>query len=289
MRKLTSFEQEEPAQRFSRILQGQQIDNKLLPQADGVTQDVWIDDEDRMDAAQQLLTRFRANPDQFPVATFASSPAMASVRAGKKQIVERLRGNKRRRIVVQSGNQATVSLIIFCVAVYLLIASGYGEKFLAMFYYSRYSYPLFVEIREGQLWRIITPVFLHFGILHIAFNMLWLHQLGSQVEHNQGPRFFLLLVFIVGALSNTIEYIAPPHNPFGGMSGVIYGLLGYIWAMGRYHPRSGYYMDNGSVWFMIVWLFLCMTGMFGPTANWAHLIGLVSGLGWGYLRARRAS
>ena len=58
--------------------------------------------------------------------------------------------------------------------------------------------------------------------------------------------------------------------------------------MGRYHPRSGYFMDSGSLWFMIAWLFLCMTGVFGPTANWAHLMGLVCGLSLGFIAARRS-
>ena len=289
MRKLTSFDQEELALKFGRILKAYEIDHAALPAADPPACELWIVDEDRMGAAQDLLTRFQVDPSGLAAQAGTANSLAASAKSARGEIAEKWRSvsKRRRTAVVASGNRATVTLIAICVAIYFLIATGLGGGLVSYMYYSRYTYPLFVEIREGQIWRVITPLFLHMGILHIAFNMLWLYQLGSQVETNQGPRFLLLAIFIIGALSNTVEYLVPPHNPFGGMSGVIYGLLGYIWAMGRYYPRSGYFMDNGSLWFMIVWLFLCMTGVFGPTANWAHLTGLVCGLSLGYLMARR--
>ena len=64
---------------------------------------------------------------------------------------------------------------------------------------------------------------------------------------------------------------------FGGMSGVVYGLFGYLWIKTKFDPRSGFYLDpNLTMWFLI-WFVLCMTGAVGPIANWAHGVGLAAG------------
>jgi membrane associated rhomboid family serine protease len=67
------------------------------------------------------------------------------------------------------------------------------------------------------------------------------------------------------------------------MSGVVYGLLGYIWMKGKYDPGSRLFLHKTTVAFMISWYFLCFTGMFGPIANGAHTAGLVIGVAWGFI------
>ena len=116
--------------------------------------------------------------------------------------------------------------------------------------------------------------------------MIWLYQLGVTIETVENSKKLLLLVLVVGALSNTAEYVVSPRT-FGGMSGVIYGLLGYIWGKGRWEMGSPYHIDKGTFGFMMVWLVLCFFGIFGPVANFAHLGGLVAGTGWSYLEAKR--
>ena len=56
------------------------------------------------------------------------------------------------------------------------------------------------EIRHGQLWRLITPIFIHFGPLHIFFNMLWLRDLGSMIEGRQSSWRLALLVLVIAAV-----------------------------------------------------------------------------------------
>jgi len=69
------------------------------------------------------------------------------------------------------------------------------------------------------------------------------------------------------------------------MSGVVYGLFGYIWMRGKFDPASGLFIDQRSVILMMVWFGLCFTGWVGPIANIAHGGGLAVGALWGWLSA----
>ena len=95
------------------------------------------------------------------------------------------------------------------------------------------------EVAHGEVWRLITPIFLHFHFLHIFFNMMWLFDLGSMVEARESTWKLLLLVLFIGVISNLgSDYAKGPA--FGGMSGVIYGLLGYVWMKGKFDPASDF-------------------------------------------------
>lgn len=135
---------------------------------------------------------------------------------------------------------------------------------------------------RGELWRVITPAFLHFGLMHIVFNALWLWELGGMIERRQGAVRILGLVLLVAAGSNIAQAMTGV-SLFGGMSGVIYGLLGYIVAWNRLRPATPFPLVKGVAAVMVVWLLVCMAGFtellgLGAVANTAHLSGLVLGL-----------
>ncbi len=134
----------------------------------------------------------------------------------------------------------------------------------------------------GQWWRFITPAFLHFGALHLLFNLLWLADLGRRVESSQGSARLLLIAAVTALCANVSQYGYSPGSLFGGMSGVVYGLLGYCWLAGRSRPASPLHLPQGVVGFLLVWMALGMTGVFSligiHIANAAHLGGFLSGL-----------
>lgn len=136
---------------------------------------------------------------------------------------------------------------------------------------------------HGEYWRLLTPVFLHFGLLHLAFNMLWLWEFGRRIEAARGALTLLAVLVLTGAGGNVAQYLYGGTVMFGGMSGVIYGLLGYMWAWSRLGGQPALTLPPGIMTVMLVWLLVCMSGVleavgFGAIANAAHVGGLVLGV-----------
>ena len=134
-----------------------------------------------------------------------------------------------------------------------------------------------------QVWRYLTPIFLHFGWLHVVFNCLWTWDLGGKIEEKTSSGALLLLVLLTGTGSNFAQYLVSGPSLFGGMSGVVYALLGFSWVVQYLCPRLGISNPAGVYVLMIGWLLLCMSGLievlgFGAIANGAHVGGLVLGV-----------
>ena len=100
----------------------------------------------------------------------------------------------------------------------------------------------------------------------------------------------MLLAFflITSAVSNVAQFVV--SGPlFGGMSGVVYGLLGFVWMQSRYNPFFFHFLHKGVVWMMLIWYVVCLTGLVGNIANTAHTVGLLIGVIWGYTHAKYQS
>ena len=151
----------------------------------------------------------------------------------------------------------------------------------------RHPDPL-ADIKQGQLWRLATPMFLHFGIMHIVFNMMWLWQFGVVLEMRFGWRRFLGLVLTVAVLSDLAQGLFGHGTNFGGMSGVNYGLFGFLLLRGKLHPSPEFVMNQQTITLMLVWLVVCYTGVIGPVANTAHLVGFLAGGAIGAANALQA-
>jgi GlpG protein len=141
--------------------------------------------------------------------------------------------------------------------------------------------PVFGE-PGAQLWRLVTPAFLHFGWLHIAFNALWTWEFGRRIEARAGSLSTLGLFLAVAMVSNVAQYLFGGPGLFGGMSGVVYGFLGFAVVAERIYPRWALGLPPGVVVLMLGWLVACVLGVvevlgFGAIANAAHIGGLAAG------------
>ena len=138
---------------------------------------------------------------------------------------------------------------------------------------------------RGEVWRLVTPIFIHWSFFHLLFNLFWLRDLGGMIEMRRGSSRLLGLVVLAALLSCLAEFLweLPDVATFGGMSGVVYGLFGYVWVKDRFQPHLGLSISKETSMIMLAWLLLCMTGMVGPIANAAHVAGLVVGAATGWL------
>lgn len=149
---------------------------------------------------------------------------------------------------------------------------------------------LFEKIRQGEVWRLISPVLLHGSILHILFNMLWLFVLGRQIEERIGKLRYLFLSLLIGVISNVAQYLM--SGPiFLGYSGIIMGMVGFIWMRQKIAPWEGYPLQRPVITFITVFVlamlaleivsmalqFFHVTEMFANIANTAHIVGAVVG------------
>lgn len=133
---------------------------------------------------------------------------------------------------------------------------------------------------HGQYWRLVTPIFLHFGWVHLVFNMLWLWELGRRLERQFGAVHLLSVVFFIAVLSNLYQAASTPYAFFGGMSGVIYGLLGYCGVFNLINPHKTFVLPPSVYILMLLSLVIGWLGLFeflARMANTAHLSGLLWG------------
>ena len=131
----------------------------------------------------------------------------------------------------------------------------------------------------------LTPAIMHFSAIHIIFNLMWWMYLGDKVTKELGNGYLVVIFLITALVSNWAQFILVAAN-FGGLSGVVYGLLGFCWLYGIFKPESNLAISTSVVGFMLVWLVLGFADvLFMSMANWAHLGGLVSGAMLGTLVA----
>jgi GlpG protein len=196
--------------------------------------------------------------------------------------------------------QAPVSAVLIVASIVVAVASGLGDKldvltWLTLADLRGFDGTIatgFSAIQRGEIWRLITPIFIHFGLVHIVFNMLWMKDLGPLIERRWSSRTLLTLVLVSAVLSNVAQFLVNwdfknglhyANVLSGGMSGVVYALLGYVWIRGRLDPTAGIRLPPSVVMMMLGWLVLCMTGALGHIGNSAHAVGLIVGVTYAWV------
>ena len=315
------------AERFSDYLVTQQIGNMVEESAAGDWA-VWIEHDDHLDRAKSELHAFLQNPADGKYGAATRQAETLRKQQEKKQQKKRTQYvDVRTRWGQPSQWNAPLTLILIALACVISVGANsmrlggseprepamntlmFASRDQAAFekwfdahpeLESRSRVAIFTaywvdHLKRGQVWRLVTPIFVHLSILHLLFNMFWLRDLGGMIELQRGTRILLLIVFACAILPNIAQYYRSGPS-FGGMSGVVYGLFGYVWIKGRYQPYLGIGIGQQSAMIMIAWLLLCMTGLVGPVANTAHVVGLLVGaaiaygpIGWKKLRNKTAA
>lgn len=293
MRQVGLLSKQDQADRFADFLRGQGIRCNVDSVADGYR--VWVIDDDHISAAKEEMPRFLADPNHERYRD-ASRLAQKSLQE-EQQRREAARSNtvilsdRWRRAGIES---APVTVGLIAIAILVVSLTGYHPKeddpLANQLWFSTDG--TFRQILSGEVWRLVSPIFLHFELMHIFFNLVWTYQFGLQIEPRRGSSQYLLMVIIIAAVSNAAQFwftgtTIMGHwygNPwFGGLSGVVYGLFGYTWIRGKLDPGSGLGLPQQTVFLMLLWHVLCVMGVIPKIANWAHGIGLVAGIAFALL------
>jgi GlpG protein len=321
MRQVGIISTEPEARRFAAWLVAQRIEAHA--EAENGAWVIWVRDEDQLIKAREALAHFRENPRDSRYAGAEQSAEAVQRDAETKR--RQAQGN----VVEMRGRWGTpggmpgmsrrsplvLALIGLCaLAAFLTSEDTFSKRpnpkgFGGIFRLLTFVDPLvmrtpdgrldeWASVRQGEVWRLVTPIFIHYGMMHIVFNMIWLYSFGSPVEDRRGSPFLLLLVLALAVSSNVGQAVEVALRErgalFGGMSGVGYGLFGYMAIKGKFDNRERYFLSPGTTFIALLWLGLCilrdippfsrmLEGAIPAIANTAHLVGLAVGAAIAYV------
>ncbi len=306
MRQLGTLPGHDEAKRFIDYLRIQGIRTRAEEANDGKWL-IWVIREDDFERSQAEYKQFKISPEdgryrghEASAEKLRAESRLRALQSKKNFNVVRGTSRPREKLSVQARRiPVTFGLIAICIVVG--VSTGLGsnaqqQKQDPLMFVSRQHYndnawdpsdpnDAMVDVRAGQLWRVFTPAIVHLSYLHLLFNMFWVHRLGGQIETRKGKVKFIAMVLALAVFSNLVQVFISRHPFFGGMSGVVYGLFGYIWIKSRFDPRDRFQIDQVTVNFMLIWFVIC----FLPTinvANGGHGGGLALGIVMGFISAK---
>ncbi len=261
------------AQSFADFLSSRGLHCELTQSEVGIT--LWLVDESREVEAMTEVKRFLREPGhpRYAEASWQSGTPNSRIdyQAGQPSLSA--------HFFMHAGPVTLVTMIL-CIGIFAL-------QFIGFDLYDRLTFHASVQDLTGwQIWRFVTPAFLHFSVLHLVFNLMWWWYLGGMVERHLGSSKLLLLLLVGAAIPNLAEFLASGPD-FGGLSAVVNVLVGYVWLLGKRHPEQELQLPDGFFVFMVAWIAIGFTGLLGGhMANVAHLVGLGIGLLHGWLDRR---
>ncbi|GKW25724.1 rhomboid protease GlpG [Pectobacterium carotovorum subsp. carotovorum] len=250
------------AQAFVDYMRTQQIHLEMRPQ--GHEAELWLDDETQLRSVQEALEIFLRDPTnpRYLAASWQTGSMDSGIQYQRYSFLQTLK---------QKAGPLTLSVMVVTIAVFILMQiSGY-ESVMAWL-----AFP--AEGQQAQLWRWFSHALLHFSLLHILFNLMWWWYLGGPVEKVLGTGK-LLVITLVSALVSGWAQSWFSGTYFGGLSGVVYALMGYVWLRGEREPDGYLAMPRSLIAFALLWLVAGYFDILGMSiANAAHVAGLIVGL-----------
>ncbi len=138
-----------------------------------------------------------------------------------------------------------------------------------------------VALMNGQVWRLVTPIFIHFGVAHLLFNAAVVLEFGRRIERGAGSVCLLVLTLLIAVPGNVAQFVLKSAPLFGGLSGVAYGLFAYVVVRGRFDTAAEWRVHPSfsiGVLVMLVLMSSGVTEVFGLyIANTVHWVGLAAG------------
>ena len=269
---LIAFNQQSPAHLLANYLTSQHIQAAVVQHDKEFV--VVLDNHDHLDRAKIIADGFLANPTdpKYQQAAWDNGKNVRLAPSGN--------GFSMGNIIADAVKAPFTSVVfILCVAVYLLSLFG----LFAPIAQHLLMQPFSILSQNHEWWRLLGPAFIHFSALHIIFNLLWWGMLGAKIERILGMSMLLIVFLVSATISNAAQalFSDPVQGNlflFGGLSGVVYAVMGFVWWLGWLRPSWGLSLPNSIVGFMLVWLVLGYADILWVNmANAAHTAGLISG------------
>ncbi|MFD2177142.1 rhomboid family intramembrane serine protease GlpG [Veronia pacifica] len=262
------------AQAFVDYMDTLGVELKLSPEGEGQLA-IWLVEDQHKSLAEAEFQQFLENPnrDKYLESSWkVAESRTASFNYSAPGILS---------LVKEQAGLITLSVMVICIAVFSVSWLGFIGPVFSILHFP-------ADVSESwQVWRWFSHGIIHFSTLHLVFNLVWWWVLGGRIEQRLGKWSLLQIFFVSAAFSGLAQYLAEGPN-FGGLSGVVYALLGYVWMMGYFAPHKGVSIEKAHIGFMLVWLVI---GFYEPMgmkiANIAHLAGLASGCVMGWLASRK--
>ena len=196
--------------------------------------------------------------------------------------------------IIRSRKKATLALVGINVLVFLVLCVMGDTESAAFMYEHGACWP--PDVQNGQFWRLFTCMFLHFGIVHLLYNMLCLFTLGDLLERVGGTWKYLVVYLAGGLAGNVVSVLFSLRSAqpavSAGASGCIFAVIGaLLWLVIRNKGRLGGIRLDRMI--LMVVLMAAQGFLEGGTDNAAHLGGLAAGfilavlLYWGRRPVRR--
>lgn len=259
---ITSFANPRVAQAFVDYMQTQGV---ILTIQHHQQSDIWLADESQAERVRAELARFMENPGD-------PRYLAASWQSGQTSNGLHYRGLPLRAALQERGGPLTVFIFAACVLVFALM-NIIGDQAVMIWL----AWP-FNDAVQYEAWRYFTHAVMHFSLVHIIFNLFWWWYLGGAVEKRLGSGKLLVITVISALLSGFLQFkLSGPW--FGGLSGVVYALIGYVWLRGERDLERPVYLPRGLAIFTGVILIAEWFGVSAMnSATGAHTAGLLIGL-----------
>ena len=275
--KLVAFSKEQPARLLTIYLVEQGIQAEYQYSSNEYSHAVMLLESSDQIKAKQLAEEFVLNPNnaKYQTTAWQSGETVNLIPDKSFSAAKTLYDLKQAPF--------TSSILAICLLIYLLAMVGVSAPYSWL-----QIQPIAMLLDTGQWWRLLGPALIHFSVLHIAFNLLWWWSLGKQIEITFGLSSLLMLFIFSAAVSNVAQLLVSGPN-FGGLSGVVYALVGCVWWLGWLKPSWGLSLPKPIVGFLLVWLVVGYLDILPVhMANTAHTVGLICGCLFAWFLVARA-
>ncbi|WP_340610139.1 rhomboid family intramembrane serine protease GlpG [Xenorhabdus bharatensis] len=226
--------------------------------------ELWLEDEKQLSAVQQELNQFSRDP-------LNERYQAASWQTGKTSTPLKYESSLNWHTLKNQSGPLTIAISALCILVYFWMQlAGVNEVMNWLAWPNKEQYL--------ELWRWLSPALLHFSLLHILFNLVLWWYFGSQVERNINTGKLVEITIVSAIFSGWAQSLFSGSH-FGGLSGVVYALISYVWLSGEMSPQKGLSAPRGLIAISVIWLFVGYFNVFSLNiANAAHFSGLIIGL-----------